>query len=176
MNLKYPYRKQEYNLKEDHVELILTQGKVGLIDFCDLEATLKHKWSAMTDGFNWYAVSNLPRNKKLRHRTMKLHRYLMTPEEGMSVDHLNHNGLDNRRSNLKVCTHAENTANKKLFITNKTGVIGICEKHRYSKRRKEVVTNFVAQYCKNYKRYSKFCKTMEEAVQARKEMESALST
>ena len=41
-----------------------------------------------------------------------LHRYLLRPEIGMHVDHINGNRLDNRRENLRVCTHSQNHMNK----------------------------------------------------------------
>jgi hypothetical protein len=37
-----------------------------------------------------------------------LHRLIMSPPKGMEVDHVNGNKADNRRENLRVCTHAEN--------------------------------------------------------------------
>ena len=42
-----------------------------------------------------------------------LHREIMNPPEGMVIDHKNHNPLDNRRDNLRICTQAENTRNRK---------------------------------------------------------------
>jgi hypothetical protein len=41
-------------------------------------------------------------------KTQKLHRFLMDTPEGLEVDHLNYNGLDNRKVNLKNCTIGEN--------------------------------------------------------------------
>lgn len=46
-------------------------------------------------------------------RAVFLHRFIMEPENGMVIDHINGNGLDNRRINLRVCTQAQNTANQK---------------------------------------------------------------
>ena len=42
-----------------------------------------------------------------------MHRFIMRPEKGLIVDHINGNGLDNRRCNLRVCTHGQNKQNSK---------------------------------------------------------------
>lgn len=54
-----------------------------------------------------------------------IHRLIMDPGEGMVVDHINGNPLDNRKSNLRVCSQAENTRNARLRTNNKTGVRGV---------------------------------------------------
>lgn len=46
-------------------------------------------------------------------RDKLLHREIMNPPKGMVIDHKNHNTLDNRRNNLRICTQAENTRNRK---------------------------------------------------------------
>lgn len=48
-----------------------------------------------------------------RVRTIKLHHLVVSAPPGMQRDHINGNRLDNRRENLRVCTHAENGKNKK---------------------------------------------------------------
>ena len=49
---------------------------------------------------------------KLNNTKKKLHRIIMGEPEGMIVDHKNRNGYDNRKSNLRICTQAENNMNK----------------------------------------------------------------
>lgn len=58
-----------------------------------------------------YVAMDLDRSSGRKH--YKLHRLIMDAPKGMVVDHINHNGLDNRKSNLRVCTIAENRQNQK---------------------------------------------------------------
>ncbi len=85
----------------------LTQGLFATVDAADYEELSKYKWFATQVGNNVYAA----RNEK--GRTIYMHRHLMKPPKGMVVDHIDHNGLNNRRSNLRVCTPEENWVNRK---------------------------------------------------------------
>ncbi len=91
-------------------ELLLTQGKVVLVDDEDYELVSQYKWFAQFDGYNWYAVRQAPR-KNGKQIPIRMHNAIMKPLIGYEIDHINHNGLDNRRENLKLCSHAENCRN-----------------------------------------------------------------
>lgn len=56
---------------------------------------------------------------------MYLHRLIMGEPEGLEVDHRNGDGLDNRRQNLRVATHAQNLANQRLSAANTSGFKGV---------------------------------------------------
>ena len=92
-----------------------------------------------------------------------LHRIIMNPTADMQIDHRNKNKLDNRRSNLRICTHAENQWNRGPTKANKIGVKGIT----VDKRRKR---KFRARISANKKTYSlgSFAKA-EEAGRAYKQ-------
>ncbi len=84
----------------------LTQGLFATVDDEDFEWLSRWKWCVLRTTSNIYAK----RTSKaiLMHREVLI-RHGHTPE---AVDHANHNGLDNRKSNLRPCTSSENSANQ----------------------------------------------------------------
>lgn len=91
----------------------LTQGKYALVDDIDYEWLNQWKWCVLQSK---YVHRNAGRGKWVR-----MQRLIMNAPNGMSVDHINGDTLDNRRSNLRLCTHRENTKNMRLSRANKTG-------------------------------------------------------
>lgn len=106
-------------------QIKLTQGRFSLIDDEDFEKVSKYKWNV---SFNKRNNSFRPsttiilNNKKY---TLLLSRFIMNCPKGMVVDHINHNTLDNRRCNLRICTFKENIYNLKLRKSSKYGYKGI---------------------------------------------------
>ena len=90
----------------------LTRDYVTVVDNDDYEWLNQYKWySACGRGGLIYAARNIRRNGK---RTMEfMHRIIINPAENMEVDHINGNGIDNRRHNLRVCTHSQNAQNQR---------------------------------------------------------------
>jgi len=91
----------------------LTQNQVALVDDEDYEELNKHKWFAAWDhkSHSYNAVRNSSENGK--QKFIRLSRVILNAEHGQEVDHRNHNTLDNRRENLRLCTHSENQHNKR---------------------------------------------------------------
>ena len=69
--------------------------------------------------------------------TILMHREILNTKRGISTDHINGNGLDNRKENLRVCTHQENTFNRHAQKNNKLGIKGVC----WHKRAKKFCAN-----------------------------------
>jgi len=88
----------------------LTQNKCALIDDEDFKKVNAHKWYALKSGHYWYACSYDSKNKK----TIYMHRLILNTPTGTDTDHINHNGLDNRKKNLRTCTKAQNQHNTML--------------------------------------------------------------
>lgn len=84
----------------------LSQGLVAVIDFDDFEKVRGFKWYAQKMGRCVYAHRNVPIGDK--HTTISLHRFLTGCPPGMEINHINGDGLDNRRENLQIVTHQQN--------------------------------------------------------------------
>ena len=102
----------------------LSQNKYALVDDIDFNYLNQYKWSAVKNSKTFYAVRNsYDRNGK---KTMiKMHREIMQTPRGMETDHMDENGLNNQRNNLRICTHAENSRNILIRKDNKYGIKGV---------------------------------------------------
>ncbi len=89
----------------------LTKGMVALVDDQDFAALSAHRWQAWRRAHVWYAVRDVQRAGVVRR--ILIHREIMQPPRGLSVDHKNHDGLDNRRANLRVCSQAGQVRNQR---------------------------------------------------------------
>jgi hypothetical protein len=84
----------------------LTRGEFALVDARDYYRLTKYNWHVNVNGNTIYAT------RKERGKSVMMHRVIMDAPDHLSVDHIDHNGLNNRRSNLRLCTHAQNACNK----------------------------------------------------------------
>lgn len=107
------------------VRIPLSQGKFTLIDEEDLPLVSRHSWYATeSDAGIWYAFAGY-QDEYGRTRQLAMHRFLLDPPDALDVDHVNSDGLDNRRSNLRIATRQQNTFNQRLRSTNKSGYKGV---------------------------------------------------
>lgn len=111
-------------------ELPLTQGKVALVDDEDYERLKHFKWSVLRKPDRYYARRNIKRPQR---GGIYLHREIMNAPPGMQVDHINGDGLDCRRANMRLATNAENGQNRIKRVHNTSGFKGV----RLDKRRKK---------------------------------------
>ncbi len=92
----------------------LNQGKETLVSDEDFDKVSKYKWSYV------FGARTQRVQTSINGRYALLHRFIMNTPKGMDTDHINGNRLDNRRENLRICTHQENMFNQKGL--NKTSI------------------------------------------------------
>lgn len=97
----------------------LSNGQTAQVDDEDFDRVSGYKWYAVKYGNYWYAIA------KISGKNVLMHRLLMDPPSDKVIDHINHDGLDNRKINLRVCTISENRRNSKTPATNTTGHRGV---------------------------------------------------
>lgn len=113
--------------------LYLKSSKHGiqkcLIDDADFYLIKYYSWFPKFDkklnGF--YACTNT-RVDKNKYRLVTMSRIILNAQTGQITDHINHDTLDNRRCNIRLCTKAENNRNKRKHKNGKTSEYkGVCK-------------------------------------------------
>ena len=84
----------------------------AIVDPEDYERLNKYKWYAMKGVNTFYAGRTIRTGKNKKRFCIKMHREIINPPHPLVVDHINHNGLDNRKANLRPATHAQNRLNR----------------------------------------------------------------
>jgi hypothetical protein len=112
--------KLESPTKDAVREIPLTRGKVALVDDEDYEELARYKWHAHRRYNGWRAARTVPGGVILMHREI-----MGFVESTSLIDHRNGDGLDNRRSNLRVATAAQNGMNRGKQRNNQSGFKGV---------------------------------------------------
>jgi hypothetical protein len=110
----------------------LTQNKFSLVDEDDFNDLNKFKWHALFDGYNYYAGRSSEYINGKR-KTIKMHTVIMNTPKGMEVDHIDGDGLNNTKKNLRICTHSQNSKNQGLRKNNTSGFKGVYQDKIYKK-------------------------------------------
>lgn len=110
-------------------EIQLTQGKVAIVDDEDYEFLNQYKWHAFKlrhrDTFYARRCLRTPGGTRDDIRTIWMHREILEVQSGTQVDHIDHDGLNNQRHNLRPCTNQQNQWNRPLLKANTSGYIGV---------------------------------------------------
>jgi hypothetical protein len=100
----------------------LTKGYVCFIDEIDAPQIAACNWQVVFgNSENLPYAKGCPDGKKW----VRLHRFLMDPQDGFVVDHIDGDTLNNRRSNLRIATRQENDKNRRLQKNSTTGLKGV---------------------------------------------------
>ena len=104
-------------------EIPLTQGKVAVVDDRDFDRIAKWKWFAVKQGSSWYAKRATWKPGRIYRGDVVhvlMHHAVLGVRRSIHVDHRDGNGLDNRRSNLRVATQAQNSRNRRKLCGDRT--------------------------------------------------------
>lgn len=106
-------------------EVKLNKNKVTIVDDEDFEKVSKFTWGCVSHGKRFYARTTIKVGGKPY--VLYLHRFIagLKKGDGKQTDHINGNGLDNRKSNLRLCSYSENQYNIGLRQNNTSGYTGI---------------------------------------------------
>jgi hypothetical protein len=109
-------------------QIKLTKGYVAIVDAVDADL-LEFKWYASEHGNHVYAIRGIQVNGKAT--STQMHREILSRKVGLKLfssqfcDHVNSNGLDNRRCNLRVATKMQNNQNMRKSSHNTSGYKGV---------------------------------------------------
>ena len=113
----------------------------ALVDDEDFWTLAEFHWYCMKNGTNgYYAI------RRENTETIYMHRLIMGAASDQEVDHKDGDGLNNRRSNLRLCSHGENMMNRALYGNNKSGATGVWWVPHAQKWRARVILNRKSHY------------------------------
>lgn len=120
--------KQFRRIDESAAEIELTQGFWARVDVECLDMLIQHSWNVHKSKGRVYAKT------QIGGRTIYMHRLVMSPpkDQQVVIDHRNGDGLDNRRSNLRIATWQQNAQNSRGASERRVSVTrGVCQRrHR----------------------------------------------
>jgi len=149
----------EYRVEDGVVYVELSNGGTMLCDESDWERFKDRTWIRNEKGYVYTSKTKDWQGCNLFHVAV------IGKHDGMDIDHINRNKLDNRRCNLRVCSHHANSTNQSLSTRNTTGYKGIYRKHSGTKKWRAMIRiNGKDIYLGDYE-------NIEDAIQARKEAE-----
>jgi hypothetical protein len=104
--------------------IYLGEGEWTIVDPADYYQFGNFKWYIGGHGTKFYAVRSVKIGPE-QIKTVRLHREIISASEGLLVDHINGNSLDNRRANLRLATHAQNMHNRRKRKNTTSRFIGV---------------------------------------------------
>lgn len=148
----------EYKILGSYATIVLEDGNETMVDIDDLDFLVNLcRWNTDAKGYV---------RGKTKNGLVSIHRLVSKVPDNMVVDHINHNLLDNRKCNLRICSGSDNAKNKKIPKNNTSGVLGVyyIDKSKSKKWRASIGVNGKTVYIGQYK-------TKEEAIEARQKAE-----
>jgi len=94
----------------------MAQPKYAKVDPADYKRLKGNEWIAKKGKNSFYALRHVARGKGKNDTLVYIHQEIIQVPEGMVVDHINNDGMDNRSANLRAATKAQNSRNRKKFL------------------------------------------------------------
>ncbi len=153
---RYKWKLNEFRIHPNFVRIKASNcDKYFLVDLEDWEYLKEYTIFICSKGYPSINIDGI------KHR---IHRIIMNPQNGLVVDHINGDKLNNCKSNLRVCNNRQNGWNSKMPVTNRSGHKGV---YKHSQTGK-----WVAQLRCNKITYSLGCyENIDDAVKARQDAE-----
>jgi hypothetical protein len=98
----------------------LTQSLFAQVDDEDFDKINDLKWYAVKAPRTYYV-----RSKSQGQKSLVLHRFIMNPPDNMLVDHIDGNGLNNQKENLRIVNHTSNMRNRKSHQNSSSQFLGV---------------------------------------------------
>lgn len=114
----------------------LTMGKYALVDDEDYEELSKYKWHYHDAGYATRSIYLGKRDGKYKYKKIFMHRQILNNPK--QTDHANGDGLDNRRSNLRVCDYTDNMRNRRKSANKSSKFKGVLWDKRAGKWRSRI--------------------------------------
>jgi len=128
------YRRLRYGYSFRRIAL--TRGKYAIVDAADYDKLSRYKWQAFKGRGCFYACRKSWCKAEKKYEMVWMHRLIINAPDGLFVDHINHDGLDNRKENLRPATRGQNRCNSRLSKGKKSsqykGVYRRKNKNRWS--------------------------------------------
>jgi hypothetical protein len=124
------YRRLRYGYSFRRI--YLGESEWAILDPQDFYSFGNFKWSLGGNGKKYYAVRSA-KNENGEIKIVRLHRQIIEAPDGFLVDHRNGNGLDNRRTNLRVATQSQNMQNRRKRKNTTSKFIGVSFDKEHSK-------------------------------------------
>lgn len=110
---------------KETMEIPLTRGQVAIVDADDFEWLSQYKWHAHWDDHTQGYYASCSKSTAKNFGTTIMHRAIMKAKPGKMVDHIDGDGLNNSKSNLRSVTVKENSKNRGIFRSNTSGITGL---------------------------------------------------
>ena len=125
------------------MEIALSRGQVTIIDDEDWEKVKQHKWHANLDRTTggYYAVATVKKPNG-SHSIIQMHRLIKDAPPTLYIDHKDRDTLNNRKTNLRICTHQQNCCNRNgAYKGSSSKFLGI-----YWNKRDKVWTAYISYH------------------------------